>query len=103
MGEREAEQAEARRQAVARTPSIALAAPAFLLLLFALGPSGRGVGDTAGNPLVKVLLTGALCLGAGLCFAVLAAKAESQPGKIAWTVGIMAAAIIFLQALVANV
>lgn len=95
VGEAEAAEQERHRREVARTPSIMLAAPAFLALLFA-----AMAGVRANSALMTILVSGVSCAVAGGCFTILAAKAGTTAGRAAWTIGLLVASALFLRAVV---
>lgn len=102
VGEREAEAVSAMQREIARTPSIALAGPAFILLLFAMG-SSRGIGQVTGTPVMRIVFAALFCGAAGVCFGVLAAKAATSVGRVGWTLGLLGSAVLLMQAVVQNV
>lgn len=87
---------EMRARDAARTPSIFLAAPGMVSLLFA-GMADKIAGGSAFT--LVLVATIAASIG-GACFGVISAKAESSEAKLFWLCGVGLALALWLRAVV---
>ncbi|MGP1347198.1 MAG: hypothetical protein ACTS3F_11110 [Phycisphaerales bacterium] len=89
---------ERRARDAARTPSMFLAAPGMVALLFAGMAERMG---TPGGSAIPMLLVALVSSGiGGACFWVLASKAESSEGRLVWMIGVGAAVALLMRAVV---